>query len=151
MSFVDMAYLRKKDLNNGILSYRRRKTGQQLFIKWEKCMQEIADKYNTEYSTYLLPVISPESGVEERKQYINTAHNVNRALKVIGKRLEIPIPLTMYVARHAWASIARSKNVPLSVISEGMGHDSEATTRIYLASLDTAAVDKANCLILKSL
>ena len=58
MSFVDMAYLRKKDLNNGILSYRRRKTGQQLFIKWEKCMQEIADKYNTEYSTYLLPVIS---------------------------------------------------------------------------------------------
>ena len=55
---VDMAYLRKKDLNNGILSYRRRKTGQQLFIKWEKCMQEIADKYNTEYSTYLLPVIS---------------------------------------------------------------------------------------------
>ena len=151
MSFVDMAYLRKKDLNNGILSYRRRKTGQQLFIKWEKCMQEIADKYNTEYSTYLLPVISPESGVEERKQYINTAHNVNRALKVIGKRLEIPVPLTMYVARHAWASIARSKNVPLSVISEGMGHDSEATTRIYLASLDTAAVDKANSLILKSL
>ena len=69
MSFVDMAYLRKKDLNNGILSYRRRKTGQQLFIKWEKCMQEIADKYNTEYSTYLLPVISPESGVEERKQH----------------------------------------------------------------------------------
>lgn len=103
MSFVDMAYLRKKDLNNGILSYRRRKTGQQLFIKWEKCMQEIADKYNTEYSTYLLPVISPESGVEERKQYINTAHNVNRALKVIGKRLEIPVPLTMYVARHCTA------------------------------------------------
>ena len=67
------------------------------------------------------------------------------------KRLEIPVPLTMYVARHAWASIARSKNVPLSVISEGMGHDSEATTRIYLASLDTAAVDKANSLILKSL
>lgn len=151
MSFVDMAYLRRKDLNNGILSYRRRKTGQQLFIKWEKCMQEIADKYNTEYSTYLLPVISPESSVEERKQYINTAHNINRALKVIGKQLEIPIPLTMYVARHAWASIARSKNVPLSVISEGMGHDSEATTRIYLASLDTAAVDKANSLILKSL
>ena len=32
-----------------------------------------------------------------------------------------------------------------------MGHDSESTTRIYLASLDTASVDKANSLILKSL
>lgn len=46
MSFVDMAYLRRKALNNGILSYRRCKTGQQLFIKWEKCMREIVDKYD---------------------------------------------------------------------------------------------------------
>ena len=29
MSFIDMAYLKKKDLQNGILSYRRHKTGQQ--------------------------------------------------------------------------------------------------------------------------
>lgn len=36
--FVDMAYLKKSDLRNGVLSYRRRKTEQQLFIKWEKCM-----------------------------------------------------------------------------------------------------------------
>lgn len=151
MSFVDMAYLRKKDLNNGILSYRRRKTGQRLSVKWEKRMQEIADKYDTERSAYLLPVIRPESGVEERKQYINTAHNVNRALKAIGEQLELSIPLTMYVARHAWASIAKSKNIPLSVISEGMGHESETTTRIYLASLDTIAVDKANSLIINSL
>lgn len=63
----------------------------------------------------------------------------------------ISIPLTLYVARHSWASAAKSKGIPLSVISEGMGHESETTTRIYLASLDTALVDKANALILKSL
>ena len=62
-----------------------------------------------------------------------------------------PVPLTLYVARHSWASAARSKGIPLSVISEGMGHDSEATTRIYFATLDTAAVDRANTLILDSL
>ena len=50
----------------------------------------------------------------------------------------------MYVGRHSWASIAKSRNVPISVISEGMGHDSENTTQIYLASLDTSVVDKAN-------
>lgn len=151
MSFVDMAYLKKSDLNNGILSYRRRKTGQQLHVRWEKCMKEIADKYHTADSPYLLPVIKPGSGTDERRQYINVGHNVNRSLKIIGERLGLSVPLTMYVARHAWASIARSKNIPLSVISEGMGHDSEKTTRIYLASLDTVAVDKANSLILKSL
>ena len=151
MSFVDMAYLQKKNLNGGILSYRRRKTGQQLFFKWEKCMQEIADKYNTAHSNYLLPIIRPAAKADERRQYIYMGHNVNHSLKAVGERLGLPLPLTMYVARHAWASIARSKNVPLSVISEGMGHDSEATTRIYLASLDNMAVDKANSLILESL
>ena len=151
MSFVDMAYLRKKDLQNGVLSYRRRKTGQQLFIKWEKCMQDIVDKYDTSPSSYLLPIIKPSSDVDARKQYIYAAHNINRCLKIIGEKLGLTVSLTLYVARHAWASIAKSKNVPLSVISEGMGHDSEATTRIYLASLDTVAVDKANRMILKSL
>ena len=151
MSFVDMAYLQKKDLQNGVLVYRRRKTGQQLLIRWEKCMQEIVDKYETSQSGYLLPVIRPNCKTEERKQYIYAAHNINRCLKIIGKELRLTVPLTLYVARHAWASIARSKNVPLSVISEGMGHDSEATTRIYLASLDNTAVDRANAQILKDL
>lgn len=114
-------------------------------------MQEIADKYNTAHSNYLLPIIRPAAKADERRQYIYMGHNVNHSLKAVGERLGLPLPLTMYVARHAWASIARSKNVPLSVISEGMGHDSEATTRIYLASLDNMAVDKANSLILESL
>jgi len=151
MSLVDMAYLKKKDLANGILSYRRRKTGQQLLIRWEKPMQEIVDKYDTESSIYLLPIIKPHSKKDERTQYIYAGHNINRNLKSIGRNLGLSLPLTMYVARHSWASAARSKNVPLSVISEGMGHDSEATTRIYLASLDNMVIDRANSLILKSL
>lgn len=151
MSFVDMAYLRKKDLDNGVLIYRRRKTGQKLYIKWEPCMQEIIDKYDNSSSVFLLPIIKSESQTEARMQYIYSAHNINRCLKIIGKELELPLSLTLYVARHSWASIARSKRVPISVISEGMGHDSETTTRIYLAALDTMEIDKANSLIIGSL
>ena len=54
-----------------------------------------------------------------------------------------------YVARHSWASVARGKHIPLSVISEGMGHDSEKTTLIYLAALDTTVIDKANMVVLR--
>ncbi len=147
MSFIDMAYLRKKDLQNGILSYRRRKTGQQLFIKWERCMQDILDKYPENETEYLLPIITVRDE-DYRKQYANELHRVNHLLKKIGKQLDLPIPLTMYVGRHSWASIAKSRNVPIAVISEGMGHDSENTTQIYLASLDTSVVDKANKKIL---
>lgn len=151
MSFVDMAYLRKKDLSNGILVYRRRKTEQLLSVKWEKCMQDVVDKYSNPRSRYLLPIINPASLKDERRQYINASHNVNRRLKIIGQMLSLPVSLTMYVSRHAWASIARNRNVPLSVISQAMGHDSELTTRIYLASLDNTAIDNANRMILNSL
>lgn len=151
MSFIDLAYLKKSDLQNGFLTYRRRKTNQQLTVKWEKCMAEIVAKYNDCSTTqYLLPIITNPL-VDERKQYRNAIYRVNTALKEIARMISLPMPLTMYCARHGWASIAKSKNIPLSVISEGMGHDSEETTRIYLASLDSNVIDQANSLILKSL
>ena len=150
MSFVDMAFLKKNDLVNGILSYRRKKTGQLLFIKWERCMQAIVDKYPENPSPYLLPIIR-QAGPGERVQYKNAGALVNRRLKEVGEKAGLSVPLTMYVARHSWASIAKSKNIPVSVISEGMGHDSETTTLIYLTSLDSTVVDKANRLILSEL
>lgn len=148
MSFVDMSYLKKKDLQNGILTYRRQKTNQQLSIKWEQPMQDIIDKYDTASSPYLLPIIR-DMDRDKRKQYKNASHLVNNKLKKIGEQLGLGIPLTSYVARHTWASIAKSKNIPVSTISEALGHDSERTTRIYLTSLDTSSVDKANSIVLK--
>ena len=150
MSFIDMAFLRKTDLENRYVTYRRRKTGQQLIIEWTKEMQMILDKYPENNSDYLLPIIR-NTGTNERCTYRNAGYNINHNLKRIAEMVGITIPLTLYVARHSWASAAKAKGIPVSVISEGMGHDSEATTQIYLASLDTSAVDKANSLILRSL
>jgi integrase len=152
MSFVDMAYLKKTDLSGGMLSYRRKKTRQQLYVKWEECMQDIVDKYasQTVNSPYLLPVIR-KPGEEERKQYKAAIFTVNTNLKKVGKLAGIAANLTTYVARHSWASIAKSKHIPISVISEGMGHESENTTQIYLSSLDNQTIDNANKLVLSDL
>lgn len=150
MSFVDMGYLKKTDLKDGILTYRRKKTGQILSIKWEACMQKIVDRHPVPDSPYLLPIIRL-TGKDERRQYLNASHLANRHLKKIGQQLNLPIKLTMYVARHTWASIAKSKNIPITVISEALGHDSETTTQIYLASLDASALDKANRLVINEL
>lgn len=150
MSFIDMAFLKKTDLRNGYVSYRRRKTGQQLIIEWTIEMQMILDKYPENASDYLLPIIR-NPYTNERCTYRNVGYNINRNLKRIAEMVGVQIPLTLYVARHSWASAAKAKGIPVSVISEGMGHDSETTTQIYLASLDTSVVDKANSLILKCL
>lgn len=150
MSFVDMAFLKKTDLRNGYITYRRRKTGQQLVIEWTKEMQTVLDKYPENKSDYLLPIIR-KSGTNERCTYRNVSYNINHNLRTIADMVGVTIPLTLYVARHSWASAAKAKGIPLSVISEGMGHDSETTTRIYLASLDTSVVDHANSIILAAL
>lgn len=99
-------------------------------------------------STYLLPIITDDTENIEQ-QYLNAYHRVNRNLKKIGELIGLETKLTMYVARHAWASIARSNNIPISTISDAMGHDSETTTRIYLSTLDTSSVDRANSKIMK--
>lgn len=150
MSFIDMTFLRKSDLTNGYITYRRRKTGQQLTIEWTKDMQMILDKYPENASDYLLPIIK-RPGLNERSVYHNVGYNINHNLKQIAQMVGISIPLTLYVARHSWASAAKSKGIPVSVISEGMGHDSELTTQIYLAQLDTSMVDRANSLILNAI
>lgn len=150
MSFIDMAYLKKTDLKDGYVTYRRRKTGQQLIIQWTNEMQLILNKYPENESIYLLPIIR-NSDTNTRCICRNKSYNINHSLKKIAGMTGVNIPLTLYVARHSWASAAKTNGVPVSVISEGMGHDSESTTRIYLASLDTSLIDRANTLILNSL
>ncbi len=148
MSFIDMAFLKKSDLKNGYISYRRRKTRQALSIKWTDEMQAILDKYPDNSTPYLLPIIR-NSNKTERKIYRNMSYNINRNLKTVARIADINVRLTMYCARHSWASAAKTAGIPITVIRDGMGHLSETTTQIYLASLDTNAVDRANALILR--
>lgn len=150
MSFIDMAYLKKDDLKHGCLTYRRKKTGQLLVIEWTKQMQDILDKYKPNSTQYLLPIITREDG-NERRQYQNQMRKINRRLKDIATSIKLPVPLSLYCSRHSWATIARCKDIPISIISEGLGHDSEITTQIYLDSIKSYEVDKANRKILKDL
>ena len=150
MSFIDAAFLKKTDIQNGVLTYRRHKTNQVLHIKIITPIKELVDRYSSEDSPYLLPVVTHLEN-NERKQYEAALRRINNALKAIADMIRLPIPLTTYVTRHTWATIAKSKNVPINVISDALGHDSIATTQIYLASIDTAVIDKANELIINDL
>lgn len=149
MPFVDMAFLRKSDLAGETLSYRRRKTGQLLSVHWEPCMQDILYLHPST-TRYLLPIITHEDGTE-RTQYENVLHLVNAKLKRVATLVGAPTPFSFYAARHSWGTLAKARGIPLSVISDALGHDSETTTRIYLASLSPDIIDEANRLIISML
>ena len=75
--------------------------------------------------------------------------NINLALKKIGEMADLKMPLTTYVARHTWAGVARDMNIPIAVISDGMGHNSIKTTQVYLNSIDISRINEANKRIIK--
>lgn len=150
MSFIDAVFLRKTDIQNGVLTYRRHKTNQVLHIKIIKPIKELIDHYSSKESPYLLPIIDC-SVSDERKQYETALRRINNTLKIIANMVKLPVTLTTYVTRHTWATIAKTKNVPINVISDALGHDSIATTQIYLASIDTSVIDRANEIIIKDL
>lgn len=140
MSFVDMVYLRSSDIHDGVLTYARHKTGQMLSMRIEPQLQHIIDRYSNA-SPYILPILAKDDSYDNYRQQ---QRELNKFIRKIGVLLNIPEPLTFYVARHSWATLARDCGTPLTVISAGMGHTSERTTRIYLAQLDHNIIDKAN-------
>ncbi len=145
ISFIDMANLRKNNVKNGYIIYTRSKTRQLLTVKLEACMKEIISRYESQtVDDYLLPVYTARN-----RNNTSQLRNHNKRLKRISEILGLDKPLSSYVTRHSWATLALRKGISIEIISESMGHENEATTRIYLASLEQSAVDKANAEIIK--
>ncbi len=151
MSFVDLAYLRKDSIRNGVMRYWRHKTGQPISIRLEHCMEEIISRYSGTSSPYVFPVLSSVDPMQAHLEYKKALNGHNRNLKVLSARIDSSVSLSTYSARHSWATTARDLNIPLSVISTGLGHTSERTTRIYISTLDNSVVDNANELIVKGI
>ena len=163
ISFIDLAHLRKSDLKDGFLHYTRRKTGQRLTIRWEDDMQELLEKYQvqTVTSPYLFPFLvddgktRQDKTVDKKQKEVHLYHNaearISYHLRKLGAKIGVKGKLTLYVARHSWATTARDNDISISVISEALGHHSETTTQIYLNSIKSSEVDDANAKILAAL
>lgn len=151
MAFVDIAYLKKSNLQNGMICYARRKTGQLLSVRIEQSIQRIIDRYADTESPYVFPILSSLDANEAYEQYQIALNTHNRLLGRLSEMLGCGCKLTSYTSRHSWATAARNHNVPISVISQGMGHTSEQTTQIYLTMLENSVIDDANKEIIRNL
>lgn len=140
----------------GRIEYRRAKTHKLYSIKVEPEAAEIINRYRG--TDHLLDF------ADRWKDHRNFIRQMNEILQNIGGvknkggRLEGGEPkkttqkkkkgkwpnLTTYWARHSWATIAYSLDVPKDVISQALGHSSgNSVTEIYIAR-DIRKVDEAN-------
>ena len=172
MSFADMVSLKKENIRDGFIRYRRKKTGQQICIELEDCIREIIGRYADSNSDLIFPVLRetkdfkdfkdfkeskdlnvlkilnvPES-YENWKKTAAALTTCNKNLKKLADMAGIGEHLTSYVARHSWASIASQEGIPIATISRGLGHESKKTTQIYISRTDYSDVGRANRKIL---
>jgi site-specific recombinase XerD len=149
MNFTDMAYLTPANISNGRLEYKRKKTGKFYSLALFDKPKEILNFYlkGKKKEDYIFPIIERSEPELIRYDIQNKLKTYNKYMRFIAAELEIDKNITSYVARHSWASIGKFLNVPIQVISEGLGHDNIQTTQIYLDSFETNVIDDATKLI----
>lgn len=147
MPFVDLVYLKKRELKHNTISYRRMKTGRPLIVELEEpalvLLNSLANK--DESSPYLFPFLHHPDGSEKAyKEYRTALRSFNNRLEVIGKELGLKQKITTYTARHTWVTIAFTCNISSAIISQSVGHSSIKVTEIYLKPFQQAAINAAN-------
>ena len=146
MNFTDMAYLKKEDVKNGRIRYRRRKTSKLYDIKLTDNLEKILIFYINQQpeNEYVFPIVNRATPLLQSKDIQWARKRYNKKLKELATLCEIPENLTSYVSRHSFATQAMLKEVPLNAISAMLGHSSLKTTEIYLKSLPTNILDNYN-------
>lgn len=132
INVVDLCGLEK--MSQGRVEYLRAKTHRPYSIKVESEAREIIDRYAGESRL-----------VNFAENYANYRHfynNLCKGLKAVKEQIGLP-ELTSYWARHSWATIAASLDVPFETIAAALGHGGNTVTDIYI-DFDRRKVDEAN-------
>lgn len=145
--FVDMAYLRKTDIQGNVLRYRRRKTGRPLTVTLTpeamRLMRMVANR--DENSPYLFPFLSSPEGTEMAyHEYQSALRTFNRQLGLLRNKWGSHAHLSSYTIRHTWATMAYHCEIHPGIISEAMGHSSIKVTETYLKPFQNQKIDIAN-------
>ncbi len=150
MNFKDMAFLKKTDIIDGRVNYRRSKTAKLYDIKLFPALQEILDYYieADPDAEFVFPILRPDSLAAQLKALKWARKRYNAKLKLIANKCDIETNLTSYVSRHSFATQAMLNTVPIAAISAMLGHSSIKTTEIYLKGLPSNILDDYNSQIM---
>lgn len=136
----------KSITRDGRIEYKRAKTGRLYSIKVEPEAREIINKYRGKNGLLCIA----DRWIDSR----NFRHQCNKALQKIGqverkgrggkKTITAEFEgVSTYWARHTWATIAASLDIPKDTIAAALGHGGDTVTDIYI-DFDQKKVDAAN-------
>ncbi|MDL5511072.1 site-specific integrase [Arenibacter sp. M-2] len=143
MSFVDLARLKLSNIVDGRIQYARQKTEEPFNIKIHDQLIPILDYFSKDKrkSDYLLDIIPDGNPVDQYNKVTWARKRYNKNLKELAKMAGIEENVTSYAARHTFASGADDIGIPLTAISQMMGHRRISTTQAYLSGLRKSKID----------
>jgi integrase len=142
--FADLAHLKKANIIEGRIQFSRQKTNRKYDISLTEKSNTILNYYLKKYSgsEYIFPIINRSNPIEQYKDVEWARNRYNKKLQKIAGLCGIEKNLTSYVSRHSFATLAKNKGIPITAISEMLGHESVKTTQVYLDSLPSDMIDK---------
>ena len=153
INLTDLLLLKKSNIHNDRIIYKRAKTGKMYSIKILPHMQELITEFtdNTEYLIGNLMSHYEKPTLADAKLYADFRKKLNKKLKKISKLVEIETPITTYVFRYSYANIAKQLGYSKDLIAEALGHEyGNAVTGIYLEMFDNDIVDNMNRQVLNA-
>lgn len=152
MPFVDIAHLKKKQVKADVIHYARHKTGQPIRVLIMPPMRKMMERYDNPQSEYVFPILAEaQSGEDLHRCYRNSLRRYNYSLHRLSHLLGLSRPLSSYVVRHSWASIAYQHHVDVGLIGKALGHTKTSTTLLYIRSLFDPDLADANQSLMQAL
>lgn len=148
MPFIDLAHLRKCDIQGQKIIYCRHKTGRQLTVGIPKealaLIREFKDPNPN--SIYLFPILDNtlNDGHQRYRNYLDALRHFNKQLSKATSKLLPGKKVSSYTARHTWATLSFHMGTPVGVISKALGHSSIRVTETYLKPFENDRLDRVN-------
>lgn len=130
------------EVENGRVEFNRSKTGKPFSIKVHEEAMYLIEKYHGKEGLLLN---FAEGKKDYRVFYNRLALTLPKIKDLLNKRDDGVVikELTSYWARHTWATIAASIDIPRDTIQAALGHNQHDVTSIYI-EFDMRKVDEAN-------
>ncbi len=160
MDLVDLAFLTRKKIENGILEYHRTKVkGESLItIDLNEEALEVLELYSYKNKSpkdlifpFMADLYDPNIGTTEElyKKYRDRVRYFNGHITKLAEEIGLDGVFTSKMIRHTWAQLGFNETGNRGLIGEGLGHGNDSTTRIYARDLDRMKLKNVNELITK--
>ncbi len=148
INFSDIANLKDENIVNGRIYYVRQKTGKAISIQLSDESRDILsrDRTSNDERGYLFPILDiriHKTALQKQNRIHKILGRTDKDLKLIAEKCKIEQNLTIYSARHSFATVLKNSGVNVALISETLGHSDLSTTQIYLNSFENNQIDEA--------